>query len=37
LTIMGEILWNGKLGIGLQFEELSRKQIDLITAFMEVR
>jgi Tfp pilus assembly protein PilZ len=34
LTIMGEILWNGKLGIGLQFKELSRKQIDLIAAFM---
>ena len=34
LTITGEILWNGKLGIGLQFKELSRKQIDLIAAFM---
>ena len=34
LTIMGEILWNGKLGIGLQFKELSRKQIDHIAAFM---
>ena len=34
LTITGEILWNGKLGIGLQFRELSRKQIDLIAAFM---
>ena len=34
LTITGEILWNGKLGIGLQFKELSRKQTDLIAAFM---
>jgi ABC-type glycerol-3-phosphate transport system permease component len=34
LTITGEILWNGRLGIGLQFKELSRKQIDLIAAFM---
>ena len=34
LTITGEILWNGKLGIGLKFKELSRKQIDLIEAFM---
>ena len=37
LTITGEILWNGKLGIGLQFKELSRKQIDLIAAFMVER
>ena len=37
LTMAGEILWNGKLGIGLQFNELSRKQIDLITAFMVER
>lgn len=35
LTITGEILWNGKLGIGLRFNALSRKQIDLIKAFME--
>ncbi len=34
LTITGEILWNGKFGIGLQFRELSRQQIDLIAAFM---
>lgn len=37
LTVPGEILWNGKLGIGLQFKELSRKQIDLIAAFMVER
>ena len=37
LTITGEILWNSKLGIGLQFKELSRKQMDLITAFMVER
>jgi Tfp pilus assembly protein PilZ len=37
LTITGEILWNSKLGIGLQFKELSRKQINLITAFMVER
>jgi Tfp pilus assembly protein PilZ len=37
LTMAGEILWNGKLGIGLQFKELSRKQIDLIAAFMVER
>jgi Tfp pilus assembly protein PilZ len=37
LTMVGEILWNGKLGIGLQFKELSRKQIDLIAAFMVER
>jgi Tfp pilus assembly protein PilZ len=34
LAISGEILWNGKLGIGLQFKELSRKQMDLIAAFV---
>lgn len=34
LTMTGEILWNGKSGIGLRFKELSRKQIDLISAFM---
>ncbi len=34
LAITGEILWKGKLGIGLQFKELSRKQMDLIAAFM---
>ena len=34
LTLTGEILWNGKFGIGLQFKELSRKQLDLIAAFM---
>ena len=34
LTITGEILWNGESGIGLQFKELSRKQTDLIAAFM---
>ena len=37
LTITGEILWNGKLGIGLRFNALSRKQIDLIAAFMGQR
>ena len=37
LTITGEILWIGKLGIGLQFKELSRKQMDSIAAFMEDR
>ena len=37
LTITGEILWNGKLGIGLRFKALSQKQIDLITAFMAER
>jgi len=34
LTMTGEILWNSKSGIGLQFNELSSKQIDLIAAFM---
>ena len=34
LTITGEILWNGKFGIGLKFNGLSRKQLDLIAAFM---
>ena len=37
LTMTGEILWIGKLGIGLQFRELSRKQMDSIAAFMEDR
>jgi len=37
LTMTGEILWIGKLGIGLQFKELSRKQMDSIAAFMEDR
>ena len=35
LTINGEILWNSKSGIGIRFKELSRKQIELITAFMD--
>ena len=35
LTLTGEILWNSKLGIGIGFKELSRKQMDLITAFMD--
>lgn len=35
LTLTGEILWNSKLGIGIRFKELSRKQTDLITAFMD--
>ena len=35
LTLTGEILWNSKLGIGIRFKELSRKQIDLIAAFMD--
>jgi len=37
LTMTGKILWIGKLGIGLQFRELSRKQMDSIAAFMEDR
>ena len=37
LTITGKILWNDKLGIGLRFNEISQKQIDLITAFMVER
>ena len=37
LTITGEILWIGKLGIGIRFKELSQKQIDLISAFMAER
>ena len=37
LTITGEILWNGKLGIGLRFKALSQKQIDLIAAFIAER
>ena len=37
LTMTGEILWIGKLGIGLQFKVLSRKQMDSIAAFMEDR
>ena len=37
LTMTGKILWIGKLGIGLQFKELSRKQMDSIAAFMEDR
>jgi Tfp pilus assembly protein PilZ len=32
--IPGEILWNSKSGIGIRFKELSRKQIELIAAFM---
>ena len=35
LTLTGEILWNSKLGIGIRFKALSRKQIDLIAAFMD--
>ena len=34
MNVSGKILWKGKLGIGLQFKDLSRQQIDLITAFM---
>lgn len=33
MNVSGEILWKGKIGIGLQFKDLSRQQIDLITAF----
>ncbi len=35
LTITGEILWNSKTGIGIRFKDLSRNQIDLITAFVD--
>ena len=35
LTITGEILWNSKSGIGIRFKDLSRKQIDLIAAFVD--
>lgn len=35
MNIAGEILWKGKLGIGLQFKDLSRQQMGLITAFVE--
>jgi Tfp pilus assembly protein PilZ len=34
MNVSGKILWKGELGIGLQFKDLSRQQIDLITAFM---
>jgi hypothetical protein len=37
INVSGEILWKGKLGIGLQFKNLSPQQIDLINAFMEER
>ncbi|MGD9062844.1 MAG: PilZ domain-containing protein, partial [Desulfobacterales bacterium] len=37
LKITGEILWNSKSGIGIRFKALSRKQIDLIAAFMDER
>jgi len=35
LTIAGEILWKGILGIGVKFKDLSRELIDIITAFMK--
>ena len=35
LKITGEILWNSQSGIGIRFKALSRKQIDLIVAFMD--
>jgi Tfp pilus assembly protein PilZ len=35
MNITGKILWKGKMGVGLQFKDLSRQQIDLITAFVE--
>jgi Tfp pilus assembly protein PilZ len=34
MNVSGKILWKSELGIGLQFKDLSRQQIDLITAFM---
>ncbi|MGD8290509.1 MAG: PilZ domain-containing protein [Desulfobacterales bacterium] len=34
MNVSGKILWKNKLGIGLQFEDLSQQQIDLITAFV---
>ena len=37
LSVSGEILWKGKLGMGLQFKDLSRQQMDLLAAFMEER
>ena len=34
LNITGEILWKGMLGIGVKFNDMTSKQIDLISAFM---
>lgn len=35
LTLGGEILWKGMLGIGVKFKTLTPQQLELIMAFME--
>jgi Tfp pilus assembly protein PilZ len=35
LTINGEILWKGMLGIGVKFQDLAHDQIKLIRGFMD--
>jgi Tfp pilus assembly protein PilZ len=35
LTLSGEILWKGMLGIGVKFKALTPQQIELIVAFMK--
>ncbi|UCD82902.1 MAG: PilZ domain-containing protein [Desulfobacterales bacterium] len=35
LNISGEILWKGMLGMGVKFNDMTPKQIDLIRAFMQ--
>jgi Tfp pilus assembly protein PilZ len=34
LTVSGEILWKGMLGIGVKFDDLAHDQIELINTFM---
>jgi hypothetical protein len=35
MTISGEILWKGLLGMGIKFLDISREQIESIAAFMK--
>jgi Tfp pilus assembly protein PilZ len=35
LTLSGEILWKGMLGIGVKFKALTQQKSELISAFME--
>jgi Tfp pilus assembly protein PilZ len=35
LNINGEILWKGMLGMGVKFSDMTPKQIDLISKFMQ--
>jgi hypothetical protein len=35
LNINGEILWKGMLGMGVKFNDMTPRQVELISAFMQ--